>query len=254
MPPPTVDLNCDIGEGYGAWRIADDDALLAVVTSANVACGFHAGDPRIMRAVCTTAATNGVTVGAHVGYRDLAGFGRRFVDVDRAELVDELLYQLGALHALASASGTRMRYVKPHGALYNAIATHDQHAAACVEAVRQFDPTLAVLGQPGSKWLNLAAEAGLRVVAEAFADRAYTPEGWLVSRREPGSVIHDANKIAQRCIRMVMDGEVLAIDGSVLSIRPDSLCIHSDTPGALSLAESVRLALTDAGVDIHGFA
>jgi 5-oxoprolinase (ATP-hydrolysing) subunit A len=249
----TVDLNCDIAEGYGVWRIADDDALLTVVSSANVACGFHAGDPGTMRRACVTAVKHGVAIGAQVSYRDLAGFGRRFIDVPPMDLVDDVLYQLAALQGIAAVSGGRMTYVKPHGALYNAIVTHEAQAAAVVEAVRQFDASLAVLGLPGSRWLALAAEAGLETVTEAFADRAYTPEGTLVSRREPGSVLSDPDVVAQRVVRMATEGTVVAIDGSVVETRPRSICVHSDTPGALSLAKSVRSALVAAGVRVESF-
>lgn len=248
-----IDLNCDIAEGYGVWRIADDDALLTVVSSANVACGFHAGDPGTMRRACATAVKHGVAIGAQVSYRDLAGFGRRFIDVPPMDLVDDILYQLAALQGLAELSGGRMTYVKPHGALYNAIVTHDAQAAAVVEAVRQFDASLAVLGLPGSRWLALAEEAGLETIAEAFADRAYTPEGTLVSRREPGSVLSDPDVVAERVVRMATEGTVVAVDGSVVATNAQSICVHSDTPGALPLARSVRSALVAAGVQVTSF-
>jgi UPF0271 protein len=249
----TIDLNCDIAEGFGVWRIADDDALLTVVSSANVACGFHAGDPGTMRRACVTAVKHGVAIGAQVSYRDLAGFGRRFIDVPPMDLVDDILYQLAALQGIAAVSGGRMSYVKPHGALYNAIVTHEAQAGAVVEAVRQFDASLAVLGLPGSRWLALAEEAGLETVTEAFADRAYTPEGTLVSRREPGSVLSDPDVVAERVVRMATEGTVVAIDGSVVATKARSICVHSDTPGALSLARSVRSALVAAGVAVASF-
>src|SRR3954449_923276 len=182
-----VDLNSDLGEGFGQWTLGDDDALLDVVTSANVACGFHASDPSIMRRVCARAVEAGVAIGAQVGYRDLPGFGRRFIDVEPPALTADVLYQLGALEAFAKVAGSRVRYVKPHGALYNAIVHHEQQAAAVVEAVVAYDRTLPVLGLPGSVWLRQAEEAGLTTVAEAFADRAYTPEGALVAPRPPGA-------------------------------------------------------------------
>ncbi|HEX6353246.1 5-oxoprolinase subunit PxpA [Actinophytocola sp.] len=249
----TVDLNVDIAEGFGVWRIADDDALLTVVSSANVACGFHAGDPGTMRRACATAVKHGVAIGAQVSYRDLAGFGRRFIDVAPAELTDDVLYQLSALNGIAHVSGGRMSYVKPHGALYNAIVTHEQQAAAVVEAVRLFDPALAVLGLPGSRWLALAAEAGLETVQEAFADRAYTPQGTLVSRREPGSVISDPAVAAERAVRFATEGTVVAVDGSVVAAPARSICVHSDTPGALDLVKSVRTGLLAAGVRVASF-
>jgi UPF0271 protein len=248
-----IDLNVDIAEGFGVWRIADDDALLAVVSSANVACGFHAGDPGTMRRACVTAVAHGVAIGAQVSYRDLAGFGRRFIDVAPGELVDDLLYQMSALQGIAAVSGGRLAYVKPHGALYNAIGSHEEQAAAVVAAVRQFDPALAVLGMPGSRWLTLAEEAGLEAVPEAFADRAYTPAGTLVSRREPGAVVSDPAEVAARAVRFATAGEVVAVDGSVLPVRARSLCVHSDTPGALELVRAVRSALEAAGVRVVGF-
>jgi UPF0271 protein len=248
-----IDLNVDIAEGFGAWRIADDDALLAVVSSANVACGFHAGDPGTIRRACVTAVARGVSIGAQVSYRDLAGFGRRFIDVPPADLVDDLLYQMAALRGMAEVAGGRLAYVKPHGALYNAIATHEEQAAAVVEAVTTFDPSLAVLGMPGSRWLALAEAAGLETVAEAFADRAYTPDGRLVSRREPGAVVHDPAVVAERAVRFATDGTVVAVDGSVLAMPARSICVHSDTPGSVELVTAVRAAVTEAGVRVASF-
>lgn len=249
----TMDLNVDIAEGFGVWRIADDDALLTVVSSANIACGFHAGDPGTMRRACVTAVKHGVSIGAQVSYRDLAGFGRRFIDIAPAELVDDILYQLSALRGIAAVSGGQMAYVKPHGALYNAIVSHEQQAAAVVEAVRLFDPTLAVLGLPGSRWLELATEAGLETVAEAFADRAYTPSGTLVSRREAGAVLSDPAVVAQRAVRFATEGTVVAVDGTVLDMPARSICVHSDTPGALELVRAVRAGLVSAGVQVASF-
>ncbi len=249
-----MDLNSDLGEGFGQWTLGDDDALLGLVTSANVACGFHAGDPVILRRVCDRAAAAGVAVGAQVGYRDLAGFGRRFVDVEPDALTQDVLYQVGALEAFARVAGTRVRYVKPHGALYNAIVAHEEQAAAVVRAVVDYDRALPVLGLPGSAWLRLAGEAGLTTVAEAFADRAYTPEGTLVSRRLPGAVLHDAVEIADRCVAMATGGEITDVDGGPLRLAPESICVHGDTPGAVEIARRVRDALTGAGVDLAPFA
>jgi UPF0271 protein len=242
-----VDLNSDLGEGFGQWQLGDDDALLDVVTSANVACGFHAGDPSILRRVCDRAVAAGVVIGAQVSYRDLAGFGRRFIDMEPQALTDDVLYQLGALDAFARVAGSRVRYVKPHGALYNAIVAHEEQAAAVVRAVAEYDRTLPVLGLPGSAWLRLAAEAGLTPVAEAFADRAYTPAGTLVSRRLPGAVLHDPAEIARRCVAMAAGEPIRDVEGGELLVRPDSLCVHGDTPGAVEIARRVRAALTAAG-------
>ncbi|KQY57748.1 LamB/YcsF family protein [Nocardioides sp. Root140] len=253
MTDLTIDLNADLGESFGQWTLGDDDALLDLVTSANVACGFHAGDPTVLRRTCRAAADRGVVIGAQVGYRDLAGFGRRFIDVAPDELTNDVLYQIGALEAFARVAGTSVRYVKPHGALYNAIVHHEEQAAAVVDAVRRYDPSLPVLGLPGSAWLRLADEAGLTTVPEAFADRAYTPEGTLVSRREPGAVLHDPTEVAQRCERMVTRHEVEAVDGSVVEVRPGSLCVHGDSPGAVAMATDVRRRLDEAGVRIAPF-
>lgn len=248
-----IDLNADLGESFGRWTLGDDDAMLEVVTSANVACGFHAGDPSVLRHSCEQAAARGVTVGAQVGYRDLPGFGRRFVDVAPAELTDDVIYQIGALEGFARVAGTRVKYVKPHGALYNAIVHHESQAAAVVEAVLAYDRTLPVMGLPGSVWLRLAQEAGLTTVGEAFADRAYTPEGTLVSRREPGAVLHDPAEIAKRCVRIATKGEVVAVDGTVVAAPAGSLCVHGDSPGAVEIARQVRAGLEAAGVELTPF-
>jgi UPF0271 protein len=248
-----VDLNSDVGESFGRWELGDDDAVLEVVTSANVACGFHAGDASTLRRTCETAAARGVAVGAQVGYRDLAGFGRRFIDMDPVELADDVVYQIGALDALARIAGTRVRYVKPHGALYNAVVHHEEQARAVVDAVRAFDPGLPLLGLPGSVLLGLGDKIGLTVVREAFADRAYTPEATLVSRREPGAVLHDPDEVAERVVRMVTVGTITAVDGTEVRIEADSVCVHGDSPGAVAMARRVRDRLADAGVELRSF-
>jgi 5-oxoprolinase (ATP-hydrolysing) subunit A len=248
-----MDLNADLGEGFGPWPMGDDSALLDVVTSANVACGFHAGDPSIMRRVTGQAVERGVAIGAHVGYADKAGFGRRFVDIEPAALRDEVVYQIGALDAFARVAGDRVRYVKPHGALYNTIGHHEEQAAAVVGAVVDYDRSLPVLGLPGSAWLQLAAEAGLSVVHEAFADRAYTPAGTLVSRREAGSVLHDAEEIAARCTAMATGQPIQDSEGGSLKLEPASICVHGDTPGAVDIARRVRSAMEGAGVKLSPF-
>lgn len=253
----TIDLNADLGEGFGRWTLTDDEALLDVVTSANVACGFHAGDASTMRRVCERAAGRGVRIGAQVSYRDLAGFGRRAMDVPRSELADEIGYQLGALDLFARAAGTEVRYLKPHGALYNRVVADEQQAGAVVDALlayrRASGRDLPVLGLPGSALLRAAEGAGLPVVAEAFADRAYTAAGTLVPRTEPGAVVHDPELVVERAVRMARDGVVLAADGSAVAVRADSLCVHGDTPGAAALAARVRGALTAAGVGVAAF-
>ncbi|MBW4716680.1 LamB/YcsF family protein [Saccharothrix obliqua] len=247
-----IDLNSDLGEGFGIWRLGDDDALLDVVTSANVACGFHAGDPSTMRRVCARAAERGVAVGAQVSYRDLAGFGRRFIDADPAELADEVLYQIGALDACARAAGTRVAYVKPHGALYNATVHHDRQAEAVVRGVRAFGD-LPVLGLPGSRLLHHASAAGLRAVREAFADRAYTAEGALVPRGTAGAVLTDTEQVLTQVLRLARRGELVAISGETLTTEVDSICLHGDTPGAVEHARAVREALLGAGVAVGRF-
>ncbi|TDU90445.1 UPF0271 protein [Kribbella voronezhensis] len=249
-----MDLNADLGEGFGSWTMGDDTALLDVVTSANIACGFHAGEPSIMRAVTVRAVERGVAIGAHVGYDDKPGFGRRFIDVEPAVLRDQVLYQLGALDAFARIAGDRVRYVKPHGALYNTIGEHEEQAAAVVGAIVDFDRSLPVLGLAGSAWLRLAAQDGLTTVHEAFADRAYTPAGTLVSRREPGSVLHDAEEIAARCAAMAVGGPIQDSEGGALKLDPASICVHGDTPGAVEIARRVRLTLEGAGVTLSPFA
>ncbi|MFI0463676.1 LamB/YcsF family protein [Saccharopolyspora sp. 5N102] len=248
-----MDLNSDLAEGFGRWELSDDEALLRIVTSANVACGYHAGDATVIRQAVEQAAKLGVVVGAQVSYRDLAGFGRRFIDVPPVELANDVIYQIGALAGFARVAGTEVGYVKPHGALYNAIVHHADQAAAVVDAVRAYDPSLAVLGLPGSEWLARAERAGLQVFREAFADRAYTPEGTLVSRREPGAVLHDPEVIADRCVRLAAGEPIKAIDGSDIKIDADSICVHGDSPGAVAIAEAVRDRLVAGGVALAPF-
>jgi UPF0271 protein len=249
----TIDLNADLGEGFGRWSLTDDDGLLGAVTSANVACGFHAGDPSTMRRVCERAVAGGVRIGAQVSYRDLAGFGRRSMDVPADELADEVTYQIGALDAFARAAGDQVRYVKPHGALYNRIVHDDEQSAAVVAGVRRFDSTLPILGLPGSAVLRLAEVAGSPTAVEAFADRAYTAQGTLVSRREPGAVLSDETAAVAQALRLARDGEIVARSGEVVAVRARSLCVHGDTPGAAHLARRVREALEGAGITVAAF-
>ena len=249
----SVDLNADLGEGFGVWTLGDDDAMLDVVTSANVACGFHAGDPAALARTCRTAVARGVRIGAQVGYRDLAGFGRRFIDVTPEDLEADVVYQIGALQALARAAGGDVSYVKPHGALYNTIVEHEEQARAVAAAVASVNPGLPVLGLAGSAFFTAAVDNGLRTVSEAFADRAYTPSGTLVSRHEPGAVLHDPAAIAERVVAMVAGGRIAAVDGSPLAITAESICVHGDSPGAVAIAVAVRDALTAAGVSLGAF-
>jgi len=248
-----IDLNSDLGESLGAWRMGDDAAMLSLVSSANVACGFHAGDPAGILRTLRQAKERGVAIGAHVAYRDLMGFGRRNMDVESADLRADVIYQIGALKGLAAAAGTTVRYVKPHGALYNTIAHDERQARDVIAAIREIDASLVLVALAGSPLLGWARDAGLRVVAEAFADRAYTPNGTLVSRREPGAVLHDAEEVAARMLRLASEGVVTAIDGSTVRIEAESVCVHGDSPGAVEMARRVRALLEQSGVAIRSF-
>jgi UPF0271 protein len=251
---PRIDLNADLGEGFGRWAAGADEELLGVITSANVACGFHAGDPVIMRRVCAEAVRRGVAIGAQVGYRDLVGFGRRRIDIAPEDLSADVLYQLGALDGFARAAGDRVRYLKPHGALYHAAATDAGQAGAVISALLAWHRPLPVLTLPGSALAAAAGAAGLPVVFEAFCDRGYRPDGSLVPRDQPGALLHAAAEIADRALAMVTDGEVQAVDGSRVALRPASLCVHGDTPGAAEIARAVRDRLAGAGVRLAAFA
>ena len=247
---PRIDLNADLGEGFGVWELGDDDAMLDIVTSANLACGFHAGNPVGLAAACRAAERRRVRIGAQVGYFDLAGFGRRRIEVEPAELTADVIYQIGALQALARAAGSTLGYVKPHGALYNTIVSDRAQARAVAEAVSAADPGLPVLGLAGSVFFEEADRLGLRTVAEAFADRAYQPDGRLVPRSESGAVLHDPDQIAERVLGMVQTGTVTAHDGSVIGVEVESLCVHGDSPGAVQIATAVRNRLASAGIEL----
>jgi UPF0271 protein len=251
-----IALNADLGEGFGRWRLTDDEQLLSVVTSANVACGFHAGDAVTMRRVCELAAERGVRIGAQVSYRDLAGFGRRAMDVPPDELAAEVAYQIGALEVFARAAGSRVAYVKPHGALYNRVVHDEEQAAAVVDGVvlAGAGVGLPVLGLPSSRFLKVAERAGLPVVAEAFADRAYTDEGALVPRTQDGAVITDTETVVERSLGLARFGVVTSRSGGHVPVRARSLCLHGDTPGAVGLARRVRAGLESSGVRVEAFA
>ncbi|MFI6807527.1 LamB/YcsF family protein [Streptomyces luteogriseus] len=249
----SIDLNADLGEGFGRWRLTDDEQLLSVVTSANVACGFHAGDAVTMRRVCELAAERGVRIGAQVSYRDLAGFGRRAMDVPPAELAAEVAYQIGALEVFARAAGARVAYVKPHGALYNRVVHDEEQAAAVVDGVLLADAALPVLGLPGSRLLELAGKAGLPVVTEAFADRAYADAGTLVPRGVEGAVVTDPDAVVERSLGLARSGGVVSHTGTRIEVRARSLCLHGDTPGAVDLARRVRERLEASGVRVEAF-
>lgn len=248
-----IDLNSDLGEGFGPWKMGDDARMLAIVTSANIACGFHAGDPAGILSVLKEAGQRGVAVGAHVGYRDLVGFGRRQMDPSSEELVGDTIYQIGALQALARAAGTTVRYVKPHGALYNTLAQDQRQAADVISAVKAVDPSLVLMCASGAPVVVQAREAGLSVVCEVFADRAYNSDGSLVSRRLTGAVIHDPAEVTARILRLLEEGVITAIDGTALRLEAHSICVHGDTPAAVDLAAAVRDALGRAGVAVKSF-
>ncbi|MCW6003214.1 LamB/YcsF family protein [Micromonospora sp. CPCC 205371] len=248
-----MDLNADLGEGFGVWRLGDDEALLSGVTPATVAGASHAGDPPAMRRVCAAAAARGVAVGAQVGYRDLAGFGRRRIEYAFGDLRDDVLYQIAALDGFCRVAGTRVRYVKPHGAPSHVAGVEEAQAAAVVAAVVDYDRSLPVLCPPGSVLAQLAAGAGLRAVGEGFADRGYQPAGTLVPRPAPGALVTSPDEVAERVVRMATASEVVAVDGTVLHLPVESICLHGDTPGALDLARHVRAALSSAGVRVTPF-
>lgn len=251
---PSVDLNADLGEGFGRYRLSAEEAILEVVSSANVACGFHAGDPVVIRHTVAEAARRGVAIGAHPGYPDLLGFGRRELAATAAEIEAYVIYQIGALQAFCTAAGTRLRFVKAHGALYNRAARDAAAADAIAQAVRIVDPGLAFLGLSGSELVKAGHKARLAVAEEAFIDRAYAPDGTLLPRSQPGAVLHDPAVCVDRAARMVLEGLVEAVDGTTLPIRADSLCAHGDGPTAVELLTAVRKRLESAGVRIAPFA
>jgi UPF0271 protein len=249
----SIDLNADLGEGFGRWTLGDDDALLEVITSANVACGFHAGDPTIMRRVCARAWEHGVAVGAQVSYRDLAGFGRRPISMPRAELTNDIVYQIGGLDACARAESTRVQYVKAHGALNNVSVVDADQAHAIVDAVVAVDASLPVLVQPDSEVERVAREADLTTVTEAFPDRAYEHDGRLRSRREHGAVLDDVEVITRRAVQLAFEGTVPLDDGTALAVPARSLCLHGDNAAAVDAARSVAAALRGRGLILRSF-
>lgn len=250
----SVDLNSDMGESFGRWTLGDDKALLDVVTSANIACGFHAGDPAGILRTASQAAANHVCIGAHVAYRDLSGFGRRFLDEQPGDLKADVIYQIAALEGIAASVGASVSYVKPHGALYNRIAVDETQARAVVDAIMTVDSSLGLLTLPGSVVGLIAADAGLRVFREAFADRAYMPDGRLVPRSQSGAVIHDVGEVADRIAKLVAGGTIEAIDGTMIRIDADSICVHGDSPSAVDMARAVRERLESNGVALSSFA
>lgn len=247
----TIDLNADLGETTAGNPVADDASMIKLVSSANIACGFHAGDPHDIARTVASAAERGVTVGAHVGYRDAAGFGRRFMEYAPNELADEVLYQIGALEALARKHGTTIRYVKPHGALYNAIVHHEEQARAVIDGIRAFGGDLAVMLLPGGVAVHHAEKAGMMVIAEAFADRNYNPDGTLVPRRDPAAVITDPDLVAARVLQLAEQGTITAVDGTELEVDAMSVCVHGDSPGSVAMTQSIVDRLRDRGIEIR---
>lgn len=245
-----IDLNSDIGESFGAYTLGDDRAVMKSITSANVACGFHAGDPLVLKKTIASCAEIGVAVGAHPGYPDLAGFGRRNMACSPDEIYSDCLYQIGATAAFCVANGIELQHVKPHGAMYNQAAKSPEMAAAIANAIKDAGGNLLLMGLANSEFERAAKDAGILFAAEAFADRAYMPDGSLVPRSKPGSVIHDTEAAARRVVRMATEGTVEAIDGTIINFRPASVCMHGDTPEAVAMAAAVRSALESAGVQI----
>ena len=249
----SIDLNCDMGESFGAYTLGLDEEVIKYITSANIACGYHAGDPLVMEHTVSLAKNLGVSVGAHPGFPDLMGFGRRNIDATLPEIKGYVTYQIGALQAFAKTQGARVEHVKPHGALYLMAVEDERISEAIVEAIKGVDKDLifvALAGAKGEKMTKIGERIGLRVAYEAFPDRAYTPEGTLVSRRQPGAVIKDPDIVAQRALMMAKEGKVVAIDGKEITLQPQTLCVHGDTPGAVNLVKKIRQTLTEEGVEV----
>jgi 5-oxoprolinase (ATP-hydrolysing) subunit A len=250
----SIDLNCDLGEGFGAWEMGNDPAMIELATSVNIACGFHAGDADIMRKTVELAKARGVSIGAHPGYRDLHGFGRRPIPgLTSSEIENLIAYQIGALQAIATAAGYKVTHVKAHGAISNVACEDDMTAKAIADGIKAVDPNLIFVVLANSKLVKAGENANLPMVHEVFADRAYEDDGNLVSRKKPGAVLHDAKTIADRVVRMVQDGAVVSVTGKVIKMRTDTVCIHGDTPGAVGIARDIRAALKAAGIEVAPF-
>lgn len=250
----SIDLNSDLGESFGAWSMGHDSEILSVVSSANVACGFHAGDPAGILKTLRDADRFDVTIGAHVGYRDLVGFGRRAMDISYDELYSDVIYQIGALQGLANSIGRRVSYIKPHGALYNTIARDENQAMAVIDAIKALDVKLPLMALAGSPLVAWATDAGIRVIGEVFADRAYHHDGRLVSRRQEGAVLHQPQQVAERMINWLKTGKIVSIEGEDVSVKGESICIHGDSPAAVAMAQSLKAMLVEAGITIQSFA
>ncbi|MHB8190218.1 MAG: LamB/YcsF family protein [Ferrimicrobium sp.] len=248
-----IDLNSDLGEGFGVYHLGDDKEILNVVSSANIACGFHGGDPTVMARTVNMAASQGVAIGAHVSYPDRVGFGRRFIDVSAEDLTWDVVYQIGALDGMAKIAGAKVHYVKAHGALYNRISIDEVQARAFVEGVAAYDSSLVLVTMPDSAVVPIAKDQGLTTIAECFADRAYASNGRLIPREHPNAVIHDETEVVDRALQMAIDNTVVSMDGVTIQIEARSICVHGDTPGASTLARKIRVALEGAGVEILSF-
>ncbi|MCB2189022.1 MAG: LamB/YcsF family protein [Deltaproteobacteria bacterium] len=248
-----MDLNCDMGESFGNYRLGLDEQVVKFITSSNLACGFHAADPLVMDHTVRLCQAHGVSVGAHPGYPDLRGFGRRPMSASYEEVRADVLYQVGALAAIAAAAGVRLSHVKPHGALYNTAAKDEETARGVARAVADLNPGLILVtlaGPGGAKFRAIARDLGLTVAAEAFADRAYRADGSLVPRGQEGAVLHDPELVAERCVKMATQGVVISIDGQEVPLEAQTICVHGDTPSALELVKAVKAALTAAGVEL----
>jgi 5-oxoprolinase (ATP-hydrolysing) subunit A len=250
----TIDLNCDLGEGFGAWEMGNDAAMIELATSVNIACGFHAGDADIMRRTVDLAKARDVSIGAHPGYRDLHGFGRRPIPGLKASEIENLIaYQIGALQAIATAAGHKVTHVKAHGAISNVACEDDMTAQAIANGIKSVDPSLIFVVLANSRLVKAGEAANLPMVHEVFADRAYEDDGSLVSRRKPGAVLHEPKMIAERVLRMVEDGNVVSVSGKVIKMRMDTVCIHGDTPGAVEIARGIRERLKNGGIEVAPF-
>ena len=243
-----IDFNCDMGESFGMYKMGLDEEVIKHITSANIACGFHAGDPNWMRTTVKLAEEHGVAIGAHPSFPDLSGFGRRAMNASALEVKNDVIYQMGALQAFTGAK--RLQHVKPHGAMYNMAVDDQDLATAICEAVLEVDPYIVLLALAGSQWISVAEDLGLRVGREIFADRALNTDGTLVSRSKEGSVIHDIQEVVDRSLRMVTEGKAVAISGEVIEVEADSLCLHGDTPGAVDMAQALKQALLAEDVEV----
>jgi UPF0271 protein len=247
-----IDLNCDLGESYGAFKVGDDEKIMPYITSANVACGFHAGDPVVIDGTINLAKKHRVAVGAHPGYPDLLGFGRREIQLTPHEVKDYMIYQVSAIEGFVRVAGAKLQHVKPHGALYNTAAKDEKLSKAITDAVKSLNSSLIIFAPQNSALAQAAVKSGLRVACEAFADRAYNSDGDLVSRMQPNAVIQDPHEVVERAVKMVEEGTVLAVDGELVNLgKVHTICVHGDTPTAVELAKNLKKGLTKAGISVQ---